>query len=62
MIVCTRLRALFYDSCLFPLEFADDANDFGKLLILISLACNYYINLYSTFIKIFLIFIISAII
>lgn len=36
-----------------PLEFADDVNvkDFEKLLVLTGLACNFYSNLHSTFIK-----------
>lgn len=59
------VRAHFFTAVAYfeiPLEFADDANDFGKLLVLASLARNFYHNLYSTFIRSnsFLVFIIST--
>lgn len=48
------VRAHFFTTVAYfkiPLEFADDANDFGKLLVLTRLARNFYLNLYSTFLE-----------
>lgn len=48
------VRAHFFTAVAYfeiPLEFADDVNDFGKLLVLSNLAHNFCSNLYSTLIR-----------